>query len=183
MRYYSTAMQYTLIRSKNRRRSVSLQVSRSGELVVRAPFRMPKFFIDRFVSQHQDWVEKQKVERAKPKPLPVKHFSSRETLEKYIRMKTEHYAEITGLSPARLRFRQVKSYWGSCSPGGVISFNHNLMYAPPRAVDYVIVHELCHLKYRGHGKRFWDLVTRYYPQANDMRRVLRQLSHGDTDID
>lgn len=176
-------MQYTLIRSKKRRRSVSLQLNRSGEIVVRAPLRMPKFFIDRFVVQRSEWVEKQRKERGRPKADPVRYFPTQEALETYIRARTAEYSVITGLNPSRIRFRQVKSYWGSCSPQGVISFNHNLLFAPHEAVDYVIVHELCHLRYRGHGRRFWDLVTRHFPGANDMRKVLRQLSHGDTDAE
>ena len=171
-------MQYTLIRSKNRRRSLALQMTPAGTLVVRAPVLMPKFFIDRFVAGHTHWVEKQLRMAQKPKPVLKKHFASPSALETFIRQTVHAYSDLTGLHPSRLRFKHVKSYWGSCSPSGVISFNHHLLYAPPQAVEYVIVHELCHLKYRGHGVHFWDLVQKYYPQTVQMRKVLRSISRA-----
>lgn len=169
-------MEYKLVRSKNRRRSVAMQMTPAGTLVVRAPVLMPKFFIDRFVAGHAEWVQKQKIKAQKPRLPLKKYFASSIELEKYLREKVWEYSLKLGLTPSRLRFRHVKSYWGSCSPSGVISFNHHLLYTPPQAVEYVIVHELCHLKYRGHGVRFWDLVKKYYPATPAMRKVLRQIS-------
>jgi predicted metal-dependent hydrolase len=168
-------MQYILIRSKNRRRSVAMQMSPTGELIVRAPVLMPKFIIDRFVAGHTDWITRQVKKASLPKPALSKHFNSPESLEKFVKTKVIVYSSRIGLYPTSLRFSNVKSYWGSCSPAGVISFNHHLIYAPKEAVEYVIVHELCHLKYRGHGKRFWDMVTKYFPKVNDMRRELRKI--------
>jgi predicted metal-dependent hydrolase len=152
-----------------------MQLNRSGELVVRAPLYMPQFVIDRFVRQHEGWIAKQKKVRSQPQPELMAHFASKNELEKYIKEQVEHFAQITNLHPSNIRFRSVKTYWGSCSPQGVISFNYHLIHTPQEAVDYVIVHELCHLKYRGHGKRFWQLVERHFPRANEMRRVLRQI--------
>lgn len=172
-------VQYRLIRSKNRRRSLSMKVDSQGEVVVSAPILMPKFFIDRFVSGHTQWIIKQKKTRQEVHPKLRMYFQSPGELETYIRHKTLEYSKVVGLYPTRLRFRHVKTYWGSCSIRGAISFNQNLQYAPPEAVDYVIVHELCHLKYRGHGIRFWDLVKKYYPQTNEMKSILRHIAHGD----
>lgn len=171
-------MQYKLVRSKNRRRSVAMQMTPAGELVVRAPVLMPKFFIDRFVAGHRQWVEKQEKMLAKPKLPLKKYFVSATILERFIREQVAKYEGVMDLHPSRLRFRHVKSYWGSCSPAGVISFNHHLIYAPKGAVEYVIVHELCHLRYRGHGQRFWELVKKFYPKTGEMRRVLRQISRS-----
>lgn len=167
--------EYTLIRSKKRRRSVAMKISPTGEIIVRAPVLMPKFMIDRFVREHESWIIKQKTRTAIPSLPLIPHLDSPRSLEDFIKMKVKHYSTIMNLFPARLRFRNVRSYWGSCSPAGVISFNHHLLYAPREAVEYVIVHELAHLKYRGHGIRFWDLVRKYYPRANEMRRALRQI--------
>jgi len=174
-------MQYTLIRSKNRRRSAALRVTASGEIVVRAPLYMPKFFLDRFVASHKNWIDKQKIklEKARSSKPQVKHFYSVQDLQDFIINKVGIYQERTGLKPRSLKFKKVKSYWGSCSGIGVISFNIHLIYAPPEAVEYVIVHELCHLKWRGHGPRFWALVNKYYPKANEMKGVLRHIGRGE----
>lgn len=168
-------MQYTLVRSKRRRRSAAMRVTPQGEIVVRAPQYMPKFMIDRFVSTHTGWIAKQRDKLTKP-VFPKRRYHTRTQLEDLVQSLVKQYGHLTGLSPSSLRFRQVKSYWGSCSPAGVLSFNLQLVFVPPQAVEYVVVHELCHLRHRGHGKRFWDLVYNLYPPANDMRTLLRQIS-------
>ena len=78
------------------------------------------------------------------------------------------------LTPRSLRFTHVRTYWGSCGPTGVISFNLKLVETSPDAVEYVAVHELAHLRWRGHGVRFWEMVNKHYPRANEIRRTLRQ---------
>lgn len=152
-----------------------MRLSPDGEVVVRAPILMPRFMIDRFVREHESWITKQKKRSNRARPPLVPHFDSLDALERFIKNKVGEYQTIMGLYPKSLRFRNVKSYWGSCATSGIISFNHHLLYAPPEAVEYVVVHELAHLQWRGHGKRFWDLVTRFYPRQNEMRRVLRQI--------
>jgi len=74
-----------------------------------------------------------------------------------------------------LRFTTVKTYWGTCAPSGILSFNLNLIYTPKEAVSYVIVHELAHLRWKGHGKRFWAMVVKYYPETKRMRALLRKI--------
>lgn len=165
---------YTLIRSKKRRRSATLRVIKGGEIVVRAPVFMPKFMIDKFVSSHQVWIDKQ-IKKVNIPTKPKVQLRTKDELEEFVKDLITKYEKITGLYSSSLRFRSVKTYWGSCSPSGVISFNTHLVYAPSEAVEYVVVHELCHLRYRGHGPRFWALVHKYFPRANEMRKVLRQI--------
>ena len=169
-------MEYTLIRA--RKRTLSLQVNAAGQLIARAPYLMPKFLIDRFVAQKSGWVAKRLREMAKPRSPQVEHFSVNE-IKKYIADQVKIYGEQMGLSPTGLRFTQVNSYWGTCAPSGVLSFNLALRFTPAEAVSYVVVHELAHLRWKGHGKRFWDMVQKYYPQTNEMRRLLRQIGRGN----
>lgn len=169
---------YTLIRA--RKRTLSLQVNARGELIARAPYLMPKFLIDRFVNQKSHWVEKRRHELSKPRAPRVEHFSE-DSLKKHIQAEIKVYSQQMGLRPAGLRFTHVNSYWGTCAPTGVLSFNLALRFTPPDAVSYVVVHELAHLRWKGHGKRFWDMVQKYYPQTNEMRAFLRQIKHGDRD--
>ena len=163
---------YTLIRT--RKRSLSLQVTSSGELVARAPLFMPKFLIDRFVSQKQLWIEKRIKELAKPVLPKVEHFTEGQ-LQKYIQSEIKKYAKRMSLHPTGLRYTHVKTYWGTCAPSGVLSFNLALRFTPPEAVSYVVVHELAHLRCKGHGKRFWDMVEKYYPKTKQMRKLLRSI--------
>ncbi len=165
-------MQYTLIRAH--KRSLSLQVKPGGELIARAPYLMPKFLIDRFIKEKSRWVEKRRKEITKPVVPKVEHFTEPE-LMKFIEKEVEKYSTIMGCRPARLRFTHVRSYWGTCAPSGKLSFNLALCFTPPEAVNYVVIHELSHLRWKGHGKRFWNLVTKYCPNTQAIRKLLRSI--------
>lgn len=165
-------MDYTLIRA--RKRTLSLQVGKGGEVIARAPLLMPKFLIDRFVEQKSAWLQKRIIELQKPE-LPKKEHFTVEDLKLYIESELNKYGKIMGLHFTGLRYSQVNSYWGTCSPTGVLSFNLALRYVTKDAVSYVVVHELSHLRWRGHGKRFWDMVERYYPRTKAMRAYLRKI--------
>jgi hypothetical protein len=170
-------MNYTLIRA--RKRTLSLQVNGAGEIIARAPLLMPKFLIDRFVEQKSGWIRKRQTELQKPLEPRVEYFTEAK-LKTFISDEVKKYAEIMGLHPSGLRFTHVHSYWGTCAPSGILSFNLALRFTPADCVSYVVVHELSHLRWKGHGKRFWDLVRRTYPETNEMRRLLRQTEHGST---
>jgi hypothetical protein len=81
-----------------------------------------------------------------------------------------------GVSYARLRLGDPRTLWGSCASDGGISLSWRLVMAPPEVFRYVVIHELCHLRYRSHGPRFWGLVERQMPGYEEARRWLRR--HG-----
>ena len=168
-------MNYTLIRA--RKRSLSLQVNAEGGVVARAPLYYPKFLIDRFVDSKSAWIAKRRSDLESPKPRAVAHFAPAQ-LELFIQRAVAKYAPLMHLTPKNIRFTQVTSYWGTCSPSGVLSFNRSLRYGPPELVTYVVVHELAHLRWHGHGMRFWELVNKTYPPAMAMRKLLRRLSRA-----
>lgn len=168
-------MNYTLIRS--RKRSLSLQLNAEGELIARAPLFMPKFLIDRFISEKSDWISKRRTEMTLPRVPKIEHFTE-DSLKKYIETEVKKYSDIMNLFPTGLRYTKVNSYWGTCAASGVLSFNLALRYTPASAVSYVVVHELSHLRWKGHGKRFWDLVKKTYPETTAMRALLRKIPRG-----
>lgn len=165
-------MQYTLIRS--RKRTLSLQVTPSGELIARAPYLMPKFLIDRFVKDKSTWIAKRLKEMTKPIAQKIEYFTE-DNLKKYIESEIKKYSTLMGCRPAGLCFTHVRSYWGTCAPSGKLSFNLALRYTPKEAVTYVVIHELSHLRYHGHGQRFWDFVIKYCPNAKESLALLRQI--------
>lgn len=168
---------YTLIRSTRRKRSLSMRLDSAGEVIVRAPKRTPKLLIDQFVMSKSAWISKQRLSISSDSQLaPTPNFTTQE-LKDYISKELTHYTHLMGLTPQEVKFTRVKSYWGNCSSKGVIRFNLQLVYATPEAVSYVVVHELAHLRYQGHGKRFWNLVNQVYPRASLMRRHLNKLKH------
>lgn len=82
----------------------------------------------------------------------------------YIPQKLQHYSQLTDLAYQSFKIRRYKSRWGSCNNRGELSFNSLLMMAPDWVIDYVIVHELCHLQHLNHSPAFWQLVAKFYPQ-------------------
>ena len=87
--------------------------------------------------------------------------------------KTDRYALQIGVSPAGVSVRNFKSRWGSCDKHGQVVFNWNIIKAPHSAVDYVVVHELCHLIYSNHTKDFWQAVERHAPAYAEQKKWLK----------
>ena len=85
-------------------------------------------------------------------------------------------APTMGVSPARITVRDQRTRWASASPSGALSFSWRLLLAPPEVLDAIVVHELAHLRIRGHSRAFWSLVERHAPQTSSARRWLR--GHG-----
>ncbi len=84
------------------------------------------------------------------------------------------HLDVLRAEPVRVRVRDMKTLWGSCNRGGVVTLNLQLARLPPRLIDYTILHELCHLRVRGHGEGFWALLGRLMPDCGEARRLLRR---------
>ena len=96
----------------------------------------------------------------------------RETARAEILLRAQRDARRVGRAIAGLRIADPRSRWGSCSPGGVLSFSWRLILAPRAVLDYVVAHESAHLRYLSHGPRFWTLVRRLDPDYEDARAWL-----------
>jgi predicted metal-dependent hydrolase len=83
--------------------------------------------------------------------------------EEIIPLKVETYAKLTSLTPVSIKIRQYRSRWGSCNNRGELSFNYLLMMLPMSVINYVVIHELCHLQHLNHSKEFWQLVAKHFP--------------------
>ena len=88
--------------------------------------------------------------------------------------KVKRYSDLVGVKPNGLGIKSFKSRWGSCSVKGKLDFNWKVMMAPNRIVDYVVVHELCHLKKHDHSPKFWKLVERVLPDYLDCKEWLKE---------
>jgi predicted metal-dependent hydrolase len=101
-------------------------------------------------------------------------------LEAFFKTQAQHYitrrinelSSETSLVPTRMKIRQYKSRWGSCNNRGEVSFNYLLTMTPTWVIDYVIIHELCHLEHLNHSKDFWLLVANNCPNYNDAKQWL-----------
>jgi len=91
----------------------------------------------------------------------------------HILPRLETWAKTMKLYPERVTFRRARTRWGSCSSRNTLSLNTHLMMLPDELIDYIIVHELAHIRYKNHGKDFWALVARYVSQYQKKRKQLR----------
>jgi predicted metal-dependent hydrolase len=94
-----------------------------------------------------------------------------------IESRVTHYHPITGGNYTSVTIRDQKSRWGSCSSRGTLSFNYRLIFAPPVVLDYVVVHELCHLTQMNHSRDFWDMVASVMPDYKIQKTWLREHGH------
>lgn len=168
---------YTLIRAK--RRTMSLQLDRDGRAVVRAPYGVKKEFIDRFVAEHEDWLnrarEKQQNRRlAHPEPTDEERKALIAQAKEYLPMRVDYWSSIMGLTPTGLKITSARTRFGSCSGKNSICFSWRLMQYPPEAIDYVVVHELAHIRHHNHSPAFYALIERYMPDWRKRMKLLKE---------
>ena len=92
----------------------------------------------------------------------------------YLTEKVNFYTNLLGVDYTKVEIKKVSSIWGSCSAKNVLSFNRKLVMAPYEVIDYVVIHEVCHLKERNHSSRFWSLVFKLDKDYKQHRRWLHQ---------
>lgn len=174
-----TAYPYELIRSS--RRTLALELTANGRLLVRAPFRCGQAEIDRFVQAHADWIEKHRAIQSHRPPSPMarevppeEEARLRALAAQIIPTRVEEYARRMGVTPAGIRITGARKRFGSCSGKNRLCFSWRLMQYPPEAVDYVVVHELAHIRHHDHSAAFYALIAQYLPDYREREALLRQ---------
>ncbi len=110
-------------------------------------------------------------ERLKKAVIQIYKLSAR----KHIALRVEYYASIMGLNPMSVKINSARSHWASCSAKDTLNFTWYLMMTDPETIDYVVIHELCHMKEFNHSPRFWQLVSQYCPDYAEKKRILKEL--------
>lgn len=167
---------FFLVRS--RRKTLSIQLKPDGSLLVRAPFASQTVRIEEFVRSHRDWIEKNREKlRQRPAPLPLtpeKEKELRRLTRERVLPRVPYWSARVGAVPRKTQISPALKRWGSCSSKGTVSLSLMLGEQEEDAADYVIVHELCHLKEMNHSPRFWQLVESVLPDWRQRREKLRQ---------
>lgn len=169
---------YKLIRSE--RRTLAMELSPEGDLILRAPRRMPLRLIEQFVASHEDWIAKHREKLRRRADFDEAHFSSEEQIQSLITRakailpeKTEYWAKIMGVTPTGVRITRAKKRFGSCSPENRIAYSYRLMAYPEEAIDYVVVHELSHIRHKNHSPDFYAFVARFLPDHKAREAILK----------
>ncbi len=170
------------------RKTVGISIKPGGEIIIRAPRFLPKKVILSYVYEKSDWIvsawenQKDRTPRTNDQPKDAATAALekryRDAAKEYIPKRVEYYHAFTGGEYQKITIRDQKTRWGSCSSNGTLSFNYRLMLAPPRVLDYVVVHELCHLTHMNHSTAFWEMVSSILPDYKEHRKWLKE--NGDS---
>ena len=220
-------LDYELIRSRKRRRTISLQVKEGGRVVIRAPFHTPKWEIERFIERKHSWIvgklsekEKQAKQGQKPflpgekflylgerYPLEIRESHHKESplrlsfgnfvlqkdcvenardlfvewykkeAEEKIAERINYYSRNVHLFPKGIRITSAKSRWGSCSRDNRLSFSWRIVMASLAVMDYILIHELVHIREKNHSEKFWATLESILPDYRKHRLWLRENGH------
>ena len=116
-----------------------------------------------------------KLRTKKRKAVSASYTRYKEHTRSLILTKLEYWAPICGVNYKRVAIRDTKRCWGSCSSLGNLNFSYKLLFLPDCLADYIIVHELCHLKEMNHSPKFWFEVEKIIPHYKDLVIELRKL--------
>lgn len=158
-----------------------ITVRRDGSVLVTIPKRVAYKHGEQFVREKTDWIRDRIAQQAS-RPEAALHRGGAEEYKQYkeaarklvlarIEELNQHYRFDFG----RVSIRNQRTRWGSCSAKGNLNFNYRILFLPPQQQDYIVAHELCHLKELNHSSRFWKLVEETIPNARTIARVVRSL--------
>ena len=176
---------YNIQLIRSRRKSIALEIRSDLQIIVRAPLRMSKASIDKFVQEKAAWSEtnlkKMQEKQAQKKATDGESSLTPTQLQELakeactvIPQRVAHFAPLVGVSYGRITIRNQKTRWGSCSAKGNLNFNCLLLKMPEAVLDYVVVHELCHRKEMNHSARFWAEVEKVLPDYKERRQWLKE---------
>ena len=139
-------LEYNLVYSK--RKTLGICIKAPGIIIVRAPMHLPKEQIEKSLKNKSKW----------------------------ILQKLEYYSKHFQIMPNSIKIKAQKTRWGSCTYKNDLALNYKLIMAPPDVLDYVVVHEMCHMEHKNHSKNFWNRVSSIMPDYKDKRNWLKE--HG-----
>lgn len=170
---------YKVIRGQ--RRTMAVEIHQDGQIVVRAPYRISQTRIRQFVEEKSDWIQKnlekmqgkQQEKTQLPKLSPEERARLQKAAGEVFLQRSRYFAELLNVHFNRITIREQKTRWGSCSSKQNLNFNWKLILAPPEILDYVVVHELCHLKEMNHSPAFWHEVEQILPDYPQRKKWLK----------
>ena len=167
---------YTVILS--RRRTIALEITRQGTALVRAPLHASDADIARFVDSHRAWLDKHLAARqsymaAHPEPSAEQAALWRRQAAEQLPPLVRLWAQRMGVSPTGVRITSAARRWGSCSAKNGLCFSLRVMLLPEPLREYIVVHELSHIRQKNHSPAFYAEAARYLPDFVERKRQLR----------
>jgi len=159
-----------------------LAVYCDGSVVVTQPYHLGESVVEKFLSDKSAWLLAKVTFFKQLQDREITHYSKADYL-KYKQSayglaseRLAYYNRFYQFSFNRVNIRNQKTRWGSCSRKGNLNFNYKILFLDHKTRDYIIVHELCHLKEFNHSQRFWGLVEKIFPDWRVIKKELRKNS-------
>lgn len=165
-----------LLKISKRAKRLRLTIYRNASLVVTKPIGLNQNIIDKFMIMKKDWIlsklkyfnkykENDLFKNNYKKYLEYKKEALEFTIERINYLNKKYNFKFN-----KIKIKNQKTRWGSCSRKGNLNFNYKIMFLPQQIADYIITHELCHLKELNHSKKFWNLVSKTIPNYQDIKK-------------
>jgi len=171
------------IKKSRKARNLRLTIYPDGKVIATLPCGINESLIDKFILEKSKWIfgklEKMRFSK-NPNGRLLAKFGKREynRYKKqsffFIKNRLEELNKFYNFNFKRISIRNQRTRWGSCSRRGNLNFNYKLIFLPERLADYVIIHELCHIKEFNHSASFWNLVAETVPDYKDVVKKLRK---------
>ena len=170
-------MEYQLIRSK--RKTLAIEITRDARLVVRAPLRCSQARIEQFLAEKQAWItlHLQKMQQRRenhPEPTPEEEIFLRQKARNLLPGLVNRYAVQMDVQPTGITVTGARTRFGSCSPKNRLCFSFRLMAYPDAAIEYVVVHELAHIRHKNHGPDFYKEIEAVLPRWREANQLLKK---------
>lgn len=163
---------------KAKRRNIYICI-KNGKVIIKGPKKMEDSKAKEIVIKKANWIfKKLQEEKKSTRAQKEEQYLSNEKIykkeaERKIPEIMEKMILLTGLKPAEYKLSNFKRAWGNCSNKKVIKINRKLVMYSDFAIAYVCLHELCHLKYMNHSKKFWELVESFMPNYIEAEKELK----------
>lgn len=165
---------------RSARKSIAIELRPGQEVLIRAPQRMPQAQIEAFVRSRADWITKhwQKPARLSVEYSKEEEQALRKQADQVLPGLIKRFGEALHVSPTRVTITAARTRFGSCSAKGGISFSYRLMAYPQSAIEYVVLHELAHLKELNHSPAFYRLIESLMPDYKARAALLKLPAPG-----
>ncbi len=173
------------IKKSTRARRLRITIHSDALVTVTLPHTMNIGRAENFVKERAEWIEesvrKMKVRIAKyplstlPKGSSKGLKENKEAARLLVSELLATFNNIYNLQWNRVTIKNTKSRWGSCSKKRNLNFNYKIVYLPKELAEYLVVHEMCHLKQMNHSEKFWELVSRSIPDYKVLRKKLKNI--------
>ena len=168
---------YTL-KTSIRAKKMRLAIYNNGSIIITRPYFLSRKKVEKFIIEKENWIISKinYFKQFKNKPSKYNYQSYLKYKNKalnFVKERIEYFNENDDFEFNNITIRNQKTRWGSCSSKKNLNFNYKIILLPKNIADYIIVHELCHLKELNHSKNFWNLVGEIIPDYVSVRKELR----------